>query len=334
MRRPTTVRGGIAAATILVLGLGALTACTGNSTPPTPTSTATSGPSQAATAPDATATAPATGSAADVAALAAVKVTGAAGTKPTITLPSKPFSVTGGVGRTLEQGTGAAVAPGDLVTLQILEVSGFDGSELNTTWDATPLVAVANESRLNPLVYAQLLHARVGARFVVADTQASAGLPLTAVDVVDVIAAEPLPARATGTAVAPSAALPTVTLGSDGKPSLAVSRTTAPTSLVVQPLIQGAGPAVTSGQSVAVHYSGWLWDGTQFGSTWDEGAPIVATIGQNQLIKGLEQGLVGQKIGSQVLLVVPPDLGYGSDKQDKIPANSTLVYVVDILAAK
>ena len=329
MRRPTTVRGGIAAATILVLGLGALTACTGNSTPPTPTGAATSSPDGTATP-----TAPATASAADKAALAAVTVAGNPGSKPTVTLPSKPFAVTAGVARTLDQGTGAAVAKGDLVTLQILEVSGFDGSQLNSTWDGAPLVAVASEGRLNQLVLDTLLTSHVGARLVVADTESSSGLPLTAVDVVDVIAAEPLPARASGTAVPPSAALPTVTLDSNGKPSLAVSRTTAPTSLVVQPLIEGTGAAVASGQSIAVHYSGWLWDGTQFGSTWNEGAPIVAKIGLNQMIKGWDQGLVGQKVGSQVLLVVPPDLAYGSEAQGAIPANSTLVFVVDILAAK
>jgi peptidylprolyl isomerase len=169
----------------------------------------------------------------------------------------------------------------------------------------------------------------------VADTDSSSGLPLTAVDVVDVVATQPLPARASGTPVAPSAALPTVTLDANGKPSLAVSRTTAPSSLVVQPLIQGSGPAVTSGQTLVVHYTGWLWDGTQFDTTWDGGVPyVVSHIGQNQVIKGWDQGLVGQKVGSQVLLVVPPDLGYGSDAQGSIPANSTLVFVVDILAAK
>jgi peptidylprolyl isomerase len=329
VRRPTTVRGGIAAATILVLGLGALTACTGNSTPPTPTSTATS-------APTATATAPATASAADVAALAAVKVTGNPGTQPKVALPSKPFTVGGAVARTLDQGTGNAVQKGDLVTLQIVEVSGFDGSELGNTWtEATPLITLASDSSLNQQVYDELLTARVGARIIVAATQSSSGLPLTVVDVVDVLATQPIPSRAAGTAVPPVATLPAVSLDANGKPSLAASKGTAPTSLVVQPLIQGTGPAVANGQTLVVHYTGWLWDGTKFDSTWDGGVPyVVSHIGQNQVIKGWDQGLVGQKVGSQVLLVVPPDLGYGADGQGAIPANATLVFVVDILAAK
>ncbi len=109
---------------------------------------------------------------------------------------------------------------------------------------------------------------------------------------------------------------------------------TAPTSLVVQPLIQGTGAKVASGQTVVVNYSVWLWDGTKFDSSWDRGATFpVQNIGQAQVIDGWNQGLVGQTVGSQVLLVVPPSLGYGATAQGSIPANSTLVFVVDILAA-
>ncbi|MCL2464331.1 MAG: FKBP-type peptidyl-prolyl cis-trans isomerase, partial [Micrococcales bacterium] len=103
---------------------------------------------------------------------------------------------------------------------------------------------------------------------------------------------------------------------------------------VVQPRIQGTGPAVKSGQTIVVNYTGWLWDGTQFDSSWDRQATMaVQDIGQAQLIDGWNQGLVGQDVGSQVLLVIPPSLGYGSTAQGSIPANSTLVFVVDILAA-
>ena len=66
----------------------------------------------------------------------------------------------------------------------------------------------------------------------------------------------------------------------------------------------------------------------------DRGATFpVQNIGQAQVIDGWNQGLVGQTVGSQVLLVVPPSLGYGANAQGSIPANSTLVFVVDILAA-
>ena len=99
------------------------------------------------------------------------------------------------------------------------------------------------------------------------------------------------------------------------------------------PRSQGDGPAVEEGDTVTVHYTGWLWDGTQFDSSWDKGSPATFTLADGQLIDGWVQGLAGQTVGSQVLLVIPPELGYGADGNDTIPGGSTLVFVVDILAA-
>ena len=327
MRRSTTVRGGIAAAVILVLGLGGLAACTGN-TPPVPTSTS---------APSASASASATADpAADAAALAAVTVTGNPGAKPTVTLPSKPFTVTSQVARTVDQGSGDAVAQGNLVTLHVLEISGADGSERGNTWDqGAPIVTTVDQTAFFDQLYGQLVAAHVGTRILLAaPTTDSSGKSLTVVDLLEVAKTQSVPARASGTPVAPVAGLPTVTLDASGKPSLTAAGGTAPTTLTVQPLIQGTGPAVTAGQTVVVHYTGWLWSGTQFDSSWDRGTPFpVQNIGQAQVIDGWNQGLVGQHVGSQVLLVVPPDKGYGSTANGSIPANSTLVFVVDILAA-
>lgn len=127
--------------------------------------------------------------------------------------------------------------------------------------------------------------------------------------------------------------LPTVTLDdATGKPSIDVSTyTDHGDQLVAQPLIKGSGDTVQDGQSVTVNYTGWLTDGTQFDSSWDNGSP--ATFSLNQVVTGFKNGLVGQTVGSQVLLIVPPDQGYGSQAVSSIPANSTLIFVVDILAA-
>ena len=334
MRRPTTVRGGLAAA-VLALGLAGLTACSGGGTPPQPTGT--TAPTGVTTpAPSAAPTPAATvASAADHAALAAVTVSGAAGAKPTVTLPATPFAVGAAVARTVTEGNGAAVARGNLVTLQIVEVSGLTGGELGSTWSGgAPLVTVADPGSLFGELYDQLVTAHVGARLMVAAPQSSSGLTMTVVDVVDVLAAQPVPARASGTAVTPPAGLPTVTLDANGAPSLTAATAAAPTTLVAQPLIKGTGPAVTKGQTVVVNYTGWLWNGTKFDSSWDRGTTFpVQNIGAAQVITGWNQGLVGQTVGSQVLLVVPPSLGYGTTAQGSIPANSTLVFVVDILAA-
>jgi peptidylprolyl isomerase len=332
VRRPT-VRGGLAAAA-LTLALG-LTACSGGATPPTPTGTGGTSAAPTGSAPSTTPTAVATATAADKAALASITVAGAAGAKPALTLPATPFAVGAAVARTVTAGTGDAVAQGDLVTLQILEVSGLNGGELGSTWSSgAPLVTVADPGSLFGQLYQELLTAHVGSRLMVAAPQSDSGLTMTVIDVVDVVAVRQVPARATGAAVTPPAGLPTVTLDATGKPSLTAATGTAPTSLVTQPLIKGTGPAVTSGQTVVVNYTGWLWDGTKFDSSWDRGTTFpVQNIGQAQVIDGWNQGLVGQTVGSQILLVVPPSLGYGANAQGSIPANSTLVFVVDILAA-
>ena len=93
---------------------------------------------------------------------------------------------------------------------------------------------------------------------------------------------------------------------------------------------------VTAGQTVTVHYTGVIWaTGKQFDSSWDRGAPLDTVIGQGSVIAGWDEGLVGQTVGSQVLLVVPPDKGYGTAGQRRagIKGTDTLVFVVDILDA-
>ncbi len=124
----------------------------------------------------------------------------------------------------------------------------------------------------------------------------------------------------------------------DGKPALTVPVTfESPTDLVVQPLVEGDGATVEAGQTIAVKYTGWLVDGTQFDSSWDQvGSDQIISfpIGQGSVITGWDDGLVGQKVGSRVLLVIPSDMGYGEmGSGDAIPANSDLIFVVDILGA-
>jgi peptidylprolyl isomerase len=104
----------------------------------------------------------------------------------------------------------------------------------------------------------------------------------------------------------------------------------------VQPLIKGAGPVVQAGQTITVHYTGAIWaTGKTFDSSWDSGTPAEFSIGTGEVISGWDEGLVGQTVGSQVLLVVPPDKGYGAtgSSDGTISGTDTLVFVVDILDA-
>ncbi|MBQ5557980.1 MAG: FKBP-type peptidyl-prolyl cis-trans isomerase, partial [Aeriscardovia sp.] len=140
--------------------------------------------------------------------------------------------------------------------------------------------------------------------------------------------------RATGTAVVNiPAGLPKVTLAENGAPSIDMNNYKSTGQLVSQTLIQGNGATLQADQTVVVKYTGWLLsNGKQFDSTWSKGDTSV-DLQLSQTVKGFQQGLTGQKVGSQVLLIVPPDLGYGSIANGSIPANSTLVFVVDILGS-
>ncbi|WP_369043926.1 FKBP-type peptidyl-prolyl cis-trans isomerase [Streptomyces sp. Midd1] len=130
------------------------------------------------------------------------------------------------------------------------------------------------------------------------------------------------------------AALPKVGTNIDGKaPSIDVPKADAPTKLVAEYVIEGDGETVAADSSVLVQYKGVLWDGgKEFDSTYSRGQ--LTSFSLQQVVKGWAQGLTGKKVGSRVLIVIPPKLGYG----DKPPAgsgikkDSTLVFSVDILA--
>nr|WP_230322808.1 FKBP-type peptidyl-prolyl cis-trans isomerase [Cellulomonas hominis] len=304
------------AATLLAASLLLLAACS-------------DGGSDDSTSPSAspTATAAATASAEDVAALDAVTLTAEAGQEPTFDF-EQPFTVSAPVARVVTPGTGAAVAEGDLVTVDIAAVSGEDGSTLGGTYGAEPQQYLATSDNLPPVLLEQLVGQQVGARILFANPASDA----TSLLAVEVVSTEAVPDRAEGTAVTPlPEGLPTITLAEDGTPSVEPLETDPPTDLVVQPLIQGAGAPVEAGQTLTVQYSGWLWDGTAFDSSWERGS--ATTFPLSNVIQGWQQGLVGQTVGSQVLLIVPPALGYGDKESGSIPANSTLIFVVDILAA-
>jgi FKBP-type peptidyl-prolyl cis-trans isomerase len=134
--------------------------------------------------------------------------------------------------------------------------------------------------------------------------------------------------------------LPTVTApaaNSTAGPTIKIpANTAAPKTLQVKPLIKGTGAVVKKGQDIAVHYTGVIWrTGKVFDSSWSRKTPLTTVIGQGQVIKGWDTGLVGQTVGSRVLLVIPPADGYGSAgaSQAGINGTDTLVFAVDILAA-
>ena len=96
-------------------------------------------------------------------------------------------------------------------------------------------------------------------------------------------------------------------------------------------LKEGSGQSPESGQNVAVHYSGFLLDGTKFDSSYDRGEPIVFPIGQGRVIPGWDEGISLLKVGGKAKLIIPPSLAYGNRAIGPIPANSTLIFDVELV---
>jgi len=107
-----------------------------------------------------------------------------------------------------------------------------------------------------------------------------------------------------------------------------------PGGLVVKDEVVGTGPSPKPGQSVTVHYTGTLTDGTKFDSSRDGGQPFTFKIGTGQVIKGWDEGVMTMKVGGKRRLTIPPELGYGARAAGKIPPNSTLVFDVELLDVK
>jgi peptidylprolyl isomerase len=278
--------------------------------------------------------------------LATVSVNGGVGVKPTLTAPT-PFAVkeTGKV--VLAKGGGAVVAKGQRVTVDYAGYNATDGKQFDSSFGGKARSFILDESLTLPGLVKGVVGSTIGSRLLLAippddaygtQGQAAAGIGPTdtILVVVDVKSAKNVLTRASGTAVAPKPGLPTVKLSNSGKPSITLPAGKPSATLVVQPLIVGSGPKVAKSQDITVHYTGVIWPGgKQFDSSWDRGQASTFGIGVGQVIAGWDEGLVGQPVGSQILLVIPPDKGYGAEGRPDggIKGTDTLVFVVDILDA-
>ncbi|HEY0170987.1 MAG TPA: FKBP-type peptidyl-prolyl cis-trans isomerase [Pyrinomonadaceae bacterium] len=109
---------------------------------------------------------------------------------------------------------------------------------------------------------------------------------------------------------------------------------TTPSGLKYTDLVVGGGPSPRPGQTAVVHYTGTLTNGTKFDSSRDRGQPYPFVFGQTPMIKGWDEGISTMKAGGRRRLVVPPALAYGPVPRPNIPANSTLVFDVELLEVK
>ena len=308
-----------------------LTACTDSGSPtPEP-----SGSASAQAAVDVCGTK--SGSASD-----SVDVSGDLGVVPTVKFDAGIDAKTtertilvAGTGDEVTEGASAEVAysiyngkTGDLI-----ESYGYD--------DAQPVTFAADATQLLPGLAKTIGCTTVGSRIVSvipaadawgadgnADVKVGAGDSIVAVlDIESVV-----PTRATGADQDLPAGLPAVTLADDGTPSVAIPSTDPPADLQIAVLKKGDGETVPDTATVTVQYLGVNYStGETFDSSWPTGPTSFALSG---VVPGFAQAIAGQTVGSQVLAVIPPALGYGEASADSTNelAGQTLVFVIDILA--
>ena len=266
-----------------------------------------------------------------------VSASGKLGSKPDISFKT-PFKVENQTHQVIQEGNGEVIRDGDRVCTRSLALDAKTGKVINSTWDkSSPECSIVISKKSIPAYYDTFKGLKVNSTVAVGIDESGSGSSSQATSsyimALTFVSRSKNLTRAQGQKVTdlPSD-LPKISLDDKGKPSLDLNGYQPKGGLVVQPLIKGKGAKVGQHQSVSANYTGWLAsDGKQFDSSWDRGQ--ASDFSLDQVVKGWQQGLAGQTVGSQVLLIVPPELGYGSQQQQKIPANSTLIFVVDILAA-
>ncbi|MEU9981399.1 FKBP-type peptidyl-prolyl cis-trans isomerase [Streptomyces sp. NPDC050856] len=279
------------------------------------------------------------------------QVSGAIGKKATITIPKGKPSASFVV-HPVTPGTGAEVKKDDLVLADFTAKVWQGGKELGSSYEqgGAPQVITAGSKKVIPAFADAVTGQRIGSRVLVVAPPAaafgSAGNQQIGVSGTDTLVfvldiKSVMPKKAEGEQAEIPADLPQIDAAKNGPATITIPKNDPPAKLVDDVLIEGKGAEVKAGQKVYMQYTGAAWkinqgkpEATPFDSSWNAGQPFSTAIGQGQVIEGWDKGLVGKKVGSRVLLVIPPAQAYkDQDKGPNLPANSTLVFVVDILAA-
>jgi len=270
------------------------------------------------------------------------------GAIPTAFFPT-PLKSTGIERLTLREGTGEGAVDGSAVDFQVAVYLGGTGDYLTgSSYDASEPIRRIVESDGSDFFGKQLSCAKAGERFILTseiadvfgpgpedDTLSNASTVVLIVDVQNTY----LP-RAEGINQPPLRGAPHVVTAPDGRHGLTFPQAPPPEDLIVHVTKKGSGPVVQENDRVVVHYTGAVWQtGRLFSSSFDLNLPSTLDVADGSVegatkgvLSGVYQGLIGQTVGSQVMSVIPPGLGYpeGRSPQD-VPDGATLVFVYDIL---
>jgi FKBP-type peptidyl-prolyl cis-trans isomerase len=281
---------------------------------------------------------------------ASVKVTGDFDKTPTVTIPSEKPSDKLVINTTIK-GTGAVVQSGSslLANVTLYKWSGTKHSQvvgsgtqmIPATMGLTGLTDALKGARLGSRVVA-VLPPKYGWGST-GESQLGVTGSDTLVWVLDLLQQFSSTQGANGKQVSTGGgSLPSVSAKTGTAPVISIPKNSPPSKLSVTTLIQGSGPKLTKGDTVVAQYVGSIWrTGKVFSSTWPsssqpEGVPFSFQLG-GQVLTGWNDGLAGVNVGSRVMLVIPPSLGYGPEGGQSsagIKKNDTLVFVVDILGAQ
>lgn len=269
-------------------------------------------------------------------------MSGAVGTSATVKFDGK-ITDSSSTTKVLSNGDGAKLAIGDSAVIHTVLADGSTQKTVENTYTEKRPALVTVTSQTPQLFRDALVGKTVGSRVLVyaPASQVFNGTPdpssgigsndvlAVVVDIVD----QPLNGP-NGSTHQPPAWAPKIQTDSKGVSGLDFAGTPKPDGhLHVAVLRKGTGPTVKKGQLLGVKYFGAIYKGKKpFDQNFD-GAPVGFPIGVQQVVPGWDKTLVGQKVGSEVVLQIPPEDGYGKKAQQNIPANSTLYFVVDILSA-
>jgi hypothetical protein len=283
-----------------------------------------------------------------------VTATGSTTSAPTVTFPT-PLVATDNQVSVVKSGSGAPIQKGEQVDYKVSVYSGKTGALLGNVGygsSATPIRSGAVtelSGKTATAVMQSLICATTGERYVLTSNAKDAfgAGALTSNNVSDsdslvvvVDVADHFLGKADGFNLLPQDGLPSVVTAVNGQPGLVIQELAMPTSLRIETVKGGSGAVVKDKQTVHMKYSGWIWPatGSKLDAPWDDSSwtkdQAVDVPVNSSLPIGLYKALLGAKVGSQVLAVIPPKDGFPSGTVSSIPDGSTIVMVIDVLGIK
>lgn len=257
-----------------------------------------------------------------------------------------PLNISAEQRRVVNRGTGEVIPAGSSISIdaavysgtsgKLLQSAGFaDGKAITVTTDASKyLPGLVRASECLPAgsmsIYAAPVSAALGG---VSPSQIGISASEKSLVIVTKVVAQEA-TRATGAPQPAPAGFPKVTLAANGAPTIGTTQNlSTPKSTKVGVLKQGTGTKVKKSSTVSVQYAGVIWKtGKVFDSSWQRGAPTSFAV--TGVVKGFQKALIGHRVGSQVIVAIPPKDGYGSNPPSGIGKTDTLLFVIDILSAQ